>query len=198
MANRHDGAVAYADRPDPDRRPFYEIRSPTMDREVQSVILSHNVLGVYTHYYNRRTRPCLGSKEKCEGCGMAYDRRWKAFLAAWDRSKGRLEMVEVTQEAFLRCPGFHVAQVDLRGMVIRLFRAGTSRNARVTAQLTKANWPPGILPAAFDVKAALERVWFTVPAEEKPSGAKGDDVQGNAQGDGEQPGDDRGSEVPVG
>lgn len=161
MANRTEGAVAWADRPDPDRRPFYEIRSPTPDRDVQTVVLSQSVLGVYTHHFNRRTRPCLGNREACEGCDLKYDRRWKGYLACWERSIGRLELVEITQEAFLRCPGFHVKDGSLRGMVLRLARAGASKNARVTATLTKATWPVGVLPAAFDVKAALERVWFT-------------------------------------
>lgn len=161
MDNRAEGAVAWADRPDPDRRPFYEIRSPTPDRDVQTVVLSANVLGVYTHHMNRRTRPCLGSRESCEGCDLKYDRRWKGYLACWDRSKGRLELVELTQEAFLRCPAFHTKAGQLRGMVLRLARAGASKNARVTATVTPATWPPNVLPVAFDVKAALERVWFT-------------------------------------
>jgi len=161
MENRTPGAVAYSDRPDPDRRPFYEIRSPTPDRDVQTVVLSASVLGVYTHHMNKRTRPCLGSREACEGCDLRFDRRWKGYLACWDRSKGRLELVELTQEAFLRCPALELKKGQLRGMVLRLARAGASRNARVTATLTPATWQPGILPPAFDVKSALERVWFT-------------------------------------
>lgn len=161
MSDRAEPAVAYADRPDPDRRPFYEIRSPTPDRDVQTVVLSQSVLGVYTHHFNRRTRPCLGNRETCEGCDLRYDRRWKGYLACWDRSKGRLELVEITQEAFLRCPPFHTEEGKLRGLVLRLARAGASKNARVVATLQKATWPPGALPPAFDIKAALERVWFT-------------------------------------
>jgi len=161
MSDREGGSVSWSERPEPDRRPFYPIRTPTTDRDVVVVVLSADVLGVHVHYYNRRTRPCLGTKETCEGCGLRYDRRWKGYLSVWNRNIGRLELAEVTQEAYLRCPAFHTKKGDLRGMVLRLVRAGASRNARVTAILQPCQWERNVLPPAFDVKAALERIWFT-------------------------------------
>lgn len=167
------GAVAYAPFPDPDRRPFYPIYSPTTDRDVLVVLLSPDLVGVFVHYYNHRTRPCLGNKEACEGCDLRYDKRWKGFAAAWDKDKGRLCLVQVTQEAFLRTPAFHHNKGSLRGMVLRMTRAGASKNARVTATLKPATWADGVLPPAFDVKAALERVWFTAPREAENPGEEG-------------------------
>lgn len=165
MNDRTGGAVAWSPGPDPDRRPYYPIYSPTTDRDVAVVVLSQDVTGVYVHYYNHRTRPCLASRDLCEGCDLRYPRRWKGYLACWDKSRGRLCLAQLTQEAFLRTAGLHALRGKLRGCVLRLTRAGASRNSRVNAQVKPVTWEEGLLPPAFDVKAALERIWFTEPLE---------------------------------
>lgn len=159
MPDDKDARIAWSDAPETDRRPFYPIWSPTPDRDVSAVITSQDVIGVWTHWYEGRTHPCRGSRRRCEGCGLGYRRQWKGYLAGHDFNRGRSGLIEVTQEAFLRTPGLTLRKGKLRGCVIRLRRAGASRQARVVAALTEWTGDRAALPPAFDVVAALERIW---------------------------------------
>lgn len=158
-------APAYADRPQADRRPFYPIWSPTPDREIHVVLVSQSLLGVFTHWIDGRTRPCLGSREECVGCDLKLPRRWKCFLGAFNPASGRLGILEVTQEAFLRCRQLNEDSGKLRGLTVRLIRTGLAKNARVTALVGARVTAGATVPPSFDVKAALERVWFSATPE---------------------------------
>src|SRR6266536_1611691 len=92
---RHDmgppkGAVAYAGPPDPERGIYYPIISPKPNHDVFGVILCETILGVYTHWFDKQTRPCLGSREACAPCDLRYERRWKGYLGCWNTNNGRL------------------------------------------------------------------------------------------------------------
>lgn len=163
MDERRREGVQWADAPDSGRTVMYHIYAPKPGRDVNLVILGETLHGAYTHWIDKRTRPCMGTKENCEGCQLGIDKRWKGYLACWDRGKGRLVLAEVTREAYLRCPQFEVWKGQLRGKTLKLQRNGESRNSRVTATVAHYGGPPGSLPPAFNVVTALEHIWFDGP-----------------------------------
>jgi len=163
MEQPAESAISWAGTPDPEQRTMYPIYTPKVGRDVMVVILGACLHGVFTHFYENQSRPCISPADACEGCIAGRNRRWKGFLAVWDRAKGRLALAEITQEAYLRCPAFESYKGALRGKTLRLVRAGTANNARVTATIAMYAGPPGSLPPAFNVQSALERIWFTKP-----------------------------------
>ena len=159
--------IAWSGPPDPERGVYYPIRSPKPGREVVGVVLSETITGAIVYYEpagpderRGRSRPCNGDKKTCEGCLGGRDHVWKGYLACWDRQSGRLFLAEVTREAYLRCPMFELFKGALRAKLLRLTRNGEHANARVGARLEDLRVAGESLPPAFNVKSALERLWF--------------------------------------
>jgi hypothetical protein len=119
-----------------------------------------SLVGAETHFMDNRTQPHIEPAQFCEGCHRRIDKRWKGYLGCWDRHVGRLCLAEVTTEAFKTCRGFKEHANGLRGMALNLSRNGMSRNARCTAKLSMYGTDGPKMPPEFDVKAALERLWF--------------------------------------
>lgn len=170
MSSENRAGIAWADNPGPERFKMFPIYNPTPDRPVNVIILSDKITGVYIHYYDRRTRPCTRLEGRCHGCEIAVDRRWKAYLAAFDPIKGRLCIAELTREAVEKCPSLTTLNGRLRGLHLRLDRTGQSRNSRVQAKVYERTSTPDNMPAPFALREALERVWFEGRrgAEDKP------------------------------
>jgi len=161
MSTTKGNALGWQDTPDPYRAVMIPIYSAKVDRPVNGVILSPALVGVKLHYFDQRSRPHIEPANLCEGCQRAIDLRWKGYLGCWDRHKGRLFLAEVTTEAYEKCGSFKEYKDRLRGLVVQLVRNGASKNARVSAKLSMWAGPANELPPAFDVKEALERIWFS-------------------------------------
>jgi hypothetical protein len=181
MTDASNSALAWQDSPDPFRPLMIPIYSAKVDRPVNLVIVTPSLVGAETHYFDSRTRPHV-VRGVCEGCDRHIDKRWKGYLGCWDRHKGRMALAEVTREAFEKCPGFKDYKDRLRGLVVQLVRNGSSKNARVTAKLMAWAGSAVELPPPVDVKAALQRIWFThqgqqISEGEFLAGAKPEDVR---------------------
>lgn len=178
-SNRTRGV--WCSTPDAHRRIMYPIYTPKVGKDVVVVILSQEMTGAHVHYFSGRTQPCIRESGKCEGCERGADRRWKGYLACLDKAKGRQVLVEVTREAFMRCQGFAAYAGQLRGMVLRLIRSGEAKNSRVQAQLMKYTGHIAELPPEFNVKAALEVIWFTDPGQNRGLDRDGPTAADDAQ-----------------
>lgn len=125
--------------------------------------LSPAILGVLTHWCDRRTIPCTKHLGECEGCDYHKRRpRWDGFLAVLTTAKNRFALFQVTKHAVDSCAALASFE-SLRGSRVTLRRKGDSREGRVTLQVELAAYP-GILPSEPDVASALERLWGVHPS----------------------------------
>lgn len=143
----------------PKRRPVVPIVSPKPHQKRQVVIVCSAMEVVGVHYYEGRTWPCCGSKAKCEGCRRERcDLKWKGFIGACYVQSLRLCIAEITPNALTSCPALETDE-DLRGQLLTLERKGASSCSRVTAALSPLRGDHSALPAPFDVRGELCRIW---------------------------------------
>ncbi len=154
-----NGEVRWADLPPSPSTPYVPIVSPKPGLALKVLLLGDILVGVHTHWIDRRTRPCEVNSLNCEGCQLGLPRRWKGYLAAWLMATGRKCLAEVTAEAARSCPRLTQTAGGLRGWTLLLSRKGGARNGPVYVKLELPT-VVGELPSDFDVRAALRRVWY--------------------------------------
>lgn len=154
--------------PPVDRPRYIPILSPKVGVPASALIVTSHLVGVETHFLSNRTKPCIGADNGCEGCKAQLSTRWKGYLGAWHPGFSRYVIVEVTAQA--ACDN-HALLMDeernLRGMTVVLHRRGKNRNAPVSAEFHPKRQPDDKVPAAFDVRKALLRIWERVAADAK-------------------------------
>ncbi len=161
-------------RPDP---PPYDLVTAPVVGSLLLVVLSRALVGVWTHFANGRTVPCLG--EACMLCHAqpSVRRRWHGYLACWRPDAARVVLAELTRQAVL-CERDWLEAKDgsLRGRWVRLYRTTSHAKAPVVISLSnpRVGGPPSLdlprrvkddgstepfLPQSPDVQAALMRIW---------------------------------------
>jgi hypothetical protein len=157
MPRFNPNAVAWQDSPPLERGPWYPLLRPGPVSPIRGWILSESVTGVYTHYFDKRTVPCYGSRD-CPYCGPDVGRRWKGYLAIATCGIHKISIAELTIEAYRGNPSLHSGKSNLRGSYLTLIRNGKHKNAPVVAELSVKGGCPH-LPPDIDVRMALVRVW---------------------------------------
>ena len=153
-------AIRWSDAPPAVEESFIPILSPRPGGSVKAISLSSWIRGVWTHYAAERTFPCTAPPEECLGCRAKLARRWKGYLAGLEPPRGRIVLVELTKLSVARAAILLESVGDLRGQLVTLRRNGRNRNAPVTLEVRHYCLPnDNTLPAEFDVKAALLRIW---------------------------------------
>jgi hypothetical protein len=154
--------VRVCDEPPADETKYIPIVSPKPGANVHAVLLGMRFRGVYTHFFQNRTKACLYPTSECEGCRQMLVRRWKAYCPAFMPAAGRMVIVEVTKDAVLHNRVLTTPSRSLRGARITVSRMGTARNGPVRAELDfRAR--NGELPEPFNLGDALCRVWGLLP-----------------------------------
>jgi len=152
---------------------YIPILSPSPGAPVRCVCLSDGLTSVATHWLTNPnwpqvrgeppgvTVPCVGLAHGCAGCLNVPPRsvRWKGYLAGWWAERGRLVLVELTAGAVRAAGGELLGRRDLRGKVVTVKREGYTRQSRATVEIRPSGLAEGDYPPAFDVRAALLRVW---------------------------------------
>lgn len=120
-------------------------------------ILSDHLLGCWTHYFRRRTQPCLGGE--CFICGTSSPRRWYGWLIGYDLSKGQKSIVEVPAAVALHLRSYREKHASLRGHRIKLFRKSSKPNGPVAVEMAPPKIDVAMLPECPDIVALLCKVW---------------------------------------
>lgn len=162
--------------PPPSQPKGIEIVWPSPGRPVKGWIVTPAMLGIFTHYTDRRTLPCIGRENGCEFCGPYSSRRWLGYLGIYDRKESRLGVAQISKEAARTNETLATPGVNLRGLFLRLSRVGDRKNAPCRAELEIAADVPE-LPAPFNLQELLCAVWGFHPQaagfEVPPSVRKG-------------------------
>jgi len=140
-----------------------QILFPRPDEPVRVRIVSHDVLGVLTHYelaadgYKGRTRPCLG-EPACQWCMMGIAARWKGYVVGVNTVNGHVVLVEMTEGAVMSAHSQLMLSGSIRGKTLILKRTGRSRQSAVQATVLPAD-DRIALPEVIDPLPHLFRLW---------------------------------------
>lgn len=123
----------------------------------RGAVLGERVLGLFQHWFEGRTRPCLAAWVTCADCQRALARMWYGYLPCLELPS-RIPRVVVIPAAAFRCSLPLVEQNGrLRGWGIELERIGDSQNSPVRVSLSALRGDVH-LPAAFNPAPSLLRV----------------------------------------
>jgi hypothetical protein len=127
------------------------------------VILSSKVVGVYTHYVGGRTLPCTGKNGDCWIDHRKTSTRWQGWVAVSNlHSVAQWGYLCLTQTAFQRNEYLVGLAENLRGLQLKVGRAGGEKNSLLFCSATGRYALMNRLPAEPDVKAFLMRLWGQV------------------------------------
>lgn len=138
---------------------FIPIYSPRPGKGLYLWSLNDCAVTVPTHYVWRRTVPCVGAANACEGCAIKRQLRVKAYLGCYEPEFSRVVMLELTQEALAYSNVELIKPKEsLRAKYVHCWRLGAAVNGAVRVELADTRQAPS-LPEAFDVRPALLRIW---------------------------------------
>lgn len=120
-------------------------------------ILSHDVVGSYTHYAHGRTQPCDG--DGCEYCEQGTQRRWRGYLMIVSTKSGAIVSMELTAASMARIDQHFRAHRTLRGSSIRAERKGGRENGELMVFLEAKSDGELDLPKAPSQRKWLEKLW---------------------------------------
>lgn len=126
---------------------------------VVGFFVSDYVHCVVTHWIGGRTKPCVGTRNNCEGCGSGMEKRPKGYIGVVLDASGNVGILEITEKAFDE--NLRLSSVEgLRGTYFVASRKGDKPNSKLSIELFDNKRYPGQLPNDIDVEEVLCRVWF--------------------------------------
>lgn len=147
--------------PDTENRHAYDLKRTPPDSPLSAIVLSHDLLGCYTHYYGGHTVPC--EAPNCPACDDNMPSRWHAYVAAWNPKDHSIFIFETTLKAAQALEAYRDTYGTLRGCFFCASRPKRRRNARVEIQTRPADLTKHNLPEPIDLKRALAVIWQLPP-----------------------------------
>lgn len=142
--------------------PQWAIRRVPADKKMTVVILSHNLVGCYTHFFRGCTVSCP-SHGHCEACENGTPRRWHSWFGGWNPKNDFRAIVEITPRVIEAFDSAFRKERTLRGKEVTLHRAPAKPNGKLYASIVDAGVSKDVLPKAPDVAKHLMRMWgYTV------------------------------------
>ena len=153
-----DEAYARDDRP-PKNGPSVQLLRVTSTELHTFVILSHTLVGYWTHWDGRRTTPCTKKSGECPGCNSKHPDRWKGYLHVW-HAEGNVEaFLELTPAAAESVTTGCQDPADLRGERIQVQRSRGGPKGRLSVRFLQKRTDPADLPAQRIPLETLHRLW---------------------------------------
>lgn len=134
-----------SDRPDKDSLPPpWEIKRADPNKPLMMVCVSSKIVGTHTHFFEKRTQPCV--KTDCKGCAAGRRREWHGYLLAQDAKDMRKWCVELTAVGAQPLVDAFDVYHSLRGVQFILERAERKANGKVLTTV-RGMWPKPLLLA---------------------------------------------------
>lgn len=126
-------------------------------RPTGGVILSAKPVGHYTHYYRKRTMPCIG--ERCEACRDGNSPRWYGYLFVWNHVTHVQSVLELPASTVRALLDRYNHLTTWRGCTIVTERVPNKPNGRVHATIRDTISTHPDLPTSPNITAVLEHIW---------------------------------------
>lgn len=156
-----------SDPPDSSKRHMH-VCTPRPSVPVYAMSVAPAAIGCYVHWFldpamkgKGRTVPHIDPIDRCYCCTVQNQKpRWHGYLAAWHPRWYRHVILDISLNAAQSCPALIPSNnVDLTGCMVLLKRIGTSPNSPVIAEVEPRRIDLDKLPATFDIKRSLCRLW---------------------------------------
>lgn len=158
MADQEFGAQAFSRRPSearPARR--WDIVRVKAGKAIMGVMLGHDVVGAYTHWWGGRTVPCNGPD--CSPCSKNVELRWHGYLPLYSLKTRDTSIVEFTEACVEVIDRWFSEHRTLRGCVIEIHRPGAKANGELRAKVYDGPLAKAVLPESPQVEEILMRMW---------------------------------------
>lgn len=130
-------------------------------KQLKLMVLSEDVFGIDTHYWERRTGPCR--EVDCPACLAGYDARWKGYVLAVDTSTHQNIVLEFTPPAFPAMDEGLKKYGSMRGMLISVGRAKATFNGTVQIVVRDRTIIPAGEYQVYGVWDVLAKIWKLKP-----------------------------------
>lgn len=150
-----------------------------------AVLAESTFLGVWTHYYDRRTLICTQAEGRCAYCKPS-SRRWKGYIAAFNPRNRVPFVLEITRHCWQTCPALQKADGRLTRRVLKVWRAHDKKPAPMLAELLPDTYN-GYLPSLHSCVPTLARVFQMEQARLCALALEYEEVDLNEAGSGEPP-----------
>lgn len=189
MTKRKAEMPIWQRRPDDDEMSLrYELYRVPARGAKGLIILSHDVLGAYTHWWRGRTNPCTG--ENCSACAEGNRRRWHGWFMTLAPQQRRQLIFEVTAAGAAAVDAYFKEHRTLRGAVITALRVPAKENGKLILSLAKSSLQSQEIPKAAKIEDLLLKIWDMEPKSKDAktvleemaaeAGHKGEDSNGEA------------------
>lgn len=132
------------------------VRTPK-DHKLEVLSVSRDLVGLFTHFWQKRTRPCTGPL--CEPCQAGAEKRWHAWLGGWLPRINELCIFEMPAQAAMKLVKYREHHGTLRAARIFAYRPSMEPNGRVVLLVDRWNKSECDLPPEFDIREALGTIW---------------------------------------
>lgn len=164
--------LAWDDQPDmPRLRSKFRLVRIGRAEKLKTIILSPQLVGVWTHYYRGRTAP--HEEPTCPACDAKNARRWYGYLACWNLQSDSRFLLELTPQAAEPLLELQNKKKTLRGLEIYVRRCGDKPNSPCETLIPKEQQSHLALPGTFDVREALMIIWGLAAPSDPETGKPG-------------------------
>lgn len=120
-------------------------------------ILEPSMWAFGCHYWQRRTRACVGAAAGCEACPAGQSRRLTAWIAAMIRDTRQRVLLQLTAGALAGCPELVIQDGKLTGKIVAVRRRHDGKQSPVDVQIhaLRDTAIPVIPPSTPKVLAAV-------------------------------------------
>jgi len=132
---------------------------PRLSRPVSLLCLSRSWIGLWSHWMDGRSHPCL-SPLGCPGCEHERGKRhWTAYLVGWSKPHARKQILALPKRTVEASLILRDPSIDLRGCVIDASREGGVAHGPVRVNVRRdVDRVPGDADEP-DILRLLEQVW---------------------------------------
>lgn len=145
----------------PEREDFWPIYRPKAGQSLRGVILSEELLGVYTHWIDGHEIACVAKTGLCACRRAPISTRWTGFVC-WCPEDARMRpgILPITDHAARNARWLLGSQVELRGVRVEYRRDAGSSWSPCWCLRVEPRWTRDNLPPPFDIWQGLTALWY--------------------------------------
>lgn len=143
----------------PDFQPVrYHLWRPKYPTPASGICLDNSLFWFRLHYARQGGIPCVGLEQGCEACSCGMRIMHHGYIGVCNPESQKLGILEVTHKSYHDCPVFARLGAVLRGRRLSVCRSAAYSKSPLRVEVSEEVFA-GQLPQAFDVPAALYRIW---------------------------------------